>query len=394
MLFALKQNYPHRSVILVAAAIAFSLLGDQALYSVLPIHFQKLGLMPFQVGVLLSVNRWIRLLTNHLAEKLTRITDPVVLLTAALILGSLLTFSYGYFPFFLFLLSARLLWGLSWSVLRQIGVMTAINSASTDKTARTIGFFNGIVRIGAIGGLLVGALLYDSTGFTQAFLILAAVSLTGVPLGFTSQKLLISKNLPVAKKPEPAPLGYFNFLFFTGFVVGCVGPGLIMSTLGFILKNQVGETLTILTIVIGIATINGLLLSTQSIINTLGAPFIGTFLDWFGHRRGALMFLSAATCALFGAVVANHVFLLMLLILVFFICEAAVPIMLSVRAGRNGPKTFAAFATSGDLGAALGPIIGWTVFEFVLLPRITFVIGGLLYTVATILSFREFTKNR
>jgi hypothetical protein len=53
-----------RPVILVALATAFSLLGDQLLYSVLPSHYTALGLLPYQVGLLLSANRWIRLLTK------------------------------------------------------------------------------------------------------------------------------------------------------------------------------------------------------------------------------------------------------------------------------------------------------------------------------------------
>ena len=47
-------------VALVALATAFSLLGDQMLYSVLPTYYDSLGLTYIQVGVILSANRWIR----------------------------------------------------------------------------------------------------------------------------------------------------------------------------------------------------------------------------------------------------------------------------------------------------------------------------------------------
>jgi len=55
---------------LVGGATAFSLLGDQALYAVLPVYLEPLGLSAIQVGVLLSANRWVRLLTNHLAHRI------------------------------------------------------------------------------------------------------------------------------------------------------------------------------------------------------------------------------------------------------------------------------------------------------------------------------------
>ena len=388
----LSHKLPHRSVFLAALAIAFCLLGDQALYSVLPIHFQKLGLLPYQVGILLSANRWIRLLTNHLAEKLTRLIDPLILFPASLVLGAILTVSYGTFSLFVFLLGARLLWGFSWSCQRQIGVMASVAGSTADSTARSIGIFNGIVRIGSVGGLFMGALLYDTLGFTRAFLILAAISIPSIPLGFVSQKMRLSTDRLPHSEEKSNPIAQFKFIFFAGFVIGCVGPGLIASTLGYILKEQVGDTLTVMTVVVGIATINGLLLSSQSLINTLGAPFLGVYLDWFGHQRGTLLFFSIATCALAGAVIATNAIILMLLVLLYFICEAAIPIMLYSRAGRDGPKTLAAMATFSDLGAAVGPIVGWTVLEFITLPKITFIIGAVLYGLATVLSLREFSK--
>ena len=76
---------------LVALATAFSLLGDQALYSVLPVIHSDLGLSALQVGLLLSVNRWIRLLTNEFAHRLAARHAPAYLLPAALLLGAITT---------------------------------------------------------------------------------------------------------------------------------------------------------------------------------------------------------------------------------------------------------------------------------------------------------------
>ena len=62
--------------LLVALATGFSLLGDQALYAVLPVIHSDLGLSALQVGLLLSVNRWIRLLTNEFAHRLAATMAP------------------------------------------------------------------------------------------------------------------------------------------------------------------------------------------------------------------------------------------------------------------------------------------------------------------------------
>lgn len=103
---------------LVALATAFSLLGDQALYSVLPVMHADLGLSALQVGLLLSVNRWIRLLTNEFAHRLAARRAPTYLLPAALLLGAITTALYAMSSAFTVLLLARMLWGLAWSFIR------------------------------------------------------------------------------------------------------------------------------------------------------------------------------------------------------------------------------------------------------------------------------------
>ena len=65
----------------------------------------------------------------------------VALLMAVLLLGAALAACYGLLPLFPVLLAARLLWGLCWSFLRHIGIMTAVDSAHGGNLANTIGRF-------------------------------------------------------------------------------------------------------------------------------------------------------------------------------------------------------------------------------------------------------------
>ena len=114
----------NRSVVFVGAATAFSLLGDQALYAVLPVYYESLGLKALEVGILLSANRWIRLLTNDLAHRLA--AQPgfgqKALFVGAFGLGAATTLVYGLTASFTWLLLARLAWGLAWSFIRHLGV--------------------------------------------------------------------------------------------------------------------------------------------------------------------------------------------------------------------------------------------------------------------------------
>lgn len=112
----------------IAAATALSLLGDAVMYSVLPSYYGQIGLSPLQVGILLSINRWGRLTSNHLAERCYRGTSVKVWLVSAYLLGSLLTATYGLFKAFSVLLVARILWGVCFSFIRQAGIMTVVNT--------------------------------------------------------------------------------------------------------------------------------------------------------------------------------------------------------------------------------------------------------------------------
>ena len=177
-------------------------------------------------------------------------------------------------------------------------------------------------------------------------------------------------------------------------VVGCVGPGLVMSTLGFILKNQLGSAVSAGTALIGVATINGILLASRHIIGTLGAPFFGVFVDWIGYRKGAFICFTTSTNTLATAMAAQGVVLLLSMILLFFISAAVAMVLLSAKAATSGSRTYASFATALDLGAAVGPLVGWTIFEFISIPATSFAVGGSLYAVAMIFSIRQLKRSR
>lgn len=381
------RPHPSRRVVLVAAAVAFALLGDQALYAVLPVCFEQLGLIPFQVGVLLSANRWIRLLTNQVAERLTRRFDARWLMLGVLILGSLLTVAYGTCRLFSALLTARLLWGLCWSVMRQIGVMTAIESATTGSLGRALGLYNGVTRLGSVAGHFVGALLYDVIGFSATFLIFGAISLLAAPLGTAARARPEPERLPGASLDGRRRGSALMALLFCGFVAGCVGPGLVMSTLGFVLKARVGSSISIAGLAVGVATLNGLVLASRNVINSLGAPVLGGLLDKIGHRRGASGFCSGAALVLLAASAASNTVTLVSLVVIFFVCATSVLVVYGAAAGGGGSRTYAWYATAVDLGAAVGPLAGWTMVEFGHSPTKAFAVGGALYALAALASF-------
>lgn len=378
---------PPRRVLFIGIAIAFSLLGDQALYAVLPIYFNEIGLAPIHVGLILSANRWIRLLTNPLAERLTSRYNSAFLLTASLILGALITLIYASFSLFPVLLLARMLWGLCWSFLRQIGIMTSVRSSKDKNIAQVMGYYNGLSRIGSVVGLLIGGVMFDLIGFSPTFILLGIVSLLGVPLGSVSQKRLkpFTKSSSWFKKHSGSKRRVYGLLV-RGFVLGCVGSGLIMATLGAILANIVGSSIPIGKLLIGVATLNGFLLAARWIFEILCAPFLGALTDRMGHRIGSFVFFGIGTMSLFACGIVSNILVLSFLILIFFVCGTTLTAVLAAEAGKRGSKTIALYASAWDFGAAIGPLLGWTILAIIFSPNLIFTFGGSLYFIASFVS--------
>ena len=383
---------PSRPVVLVGVATAFSLLGDQTLYAVLPSHYTALGLLPYQVGLILSLNRWIRLLTNHLAERLCRRYSLTALLCFSLLLGSLLTVVYGTVSLFAVLLAARVLWGLCWSFIRQVGLMTVAESASSHTIGQMMGYYNGISRTGSMAGNFVGALGHDLFGYRRTLLAFGALSFVTVPLGLLARWGVQSRRRAL---PAVASAGWQSpGLLVSGFVVGCVGAGLVMSTLGLVLKQSLGDSFTLWGLTIGVATLTGSLLTGRWITDALGAPALGALSDRVGRRWGAMVFFGVGALALLWGSRAEGIHPLVLSVLLFFVCGTGAAVVTISEASTRGPRAVASYVTAADLGSAAGPVIGWMTQQASLSSDLIFAVGAGMYALAMLAAPRTFADTR
>ncbi len=382
---------PSRTTFFTATATALSLLGDQALYALLPLYFQEIGLLPIQVGILLSANRWVRLLTNHLAGRLVDRFPVNLMLVLSLALGALLSLAYAYISSFLVLLVARCLWGLCWSFIRHISVMGVVSSTEPQNLGQIMGFYNGITNIGSVLGIVLGGILFDLIGFSTTLALFCLFSLFAVP--FAMRSGVLTSSIITDPQQNNQSSTRYSALLCCGFCIGSVGPGLIMSTLGFILLSRYGTEVALMGFVVGIATLNGLLLGCRFVLETLGAPIYGALIDRTGIRLGAPL------CFLVGLIVmlllnlSENLAGLALGMIVFFTCGTALSTVLSAEASRLGAKVFARYATACDLGSAFGPVIGWGAYELIGTPNFVFVLGAGLYAIGMFSTFAAFRQE-
>ena len=383
----------------MTAVMAAVIMGDSMLYNVLPSNVAAFGVPAGLVGVLLSANRFVRLASNPLAAwAFQRFgLDKPFLFSIVLSVGT--TVAYGAGHGFAVLLLARVLWGVCYSMLRLGGYLVVLEVSPESARGRLMGFFSGGGRAGSVVGVLLGGLLFDLAGRTSSFLIIAGLGLLGLPAllalgrdyhGPTAVgRVTLSPDpseaathpvrrshrgiwdLLLSPVPELSPRQLRQLLAvdLTIFVFYFVMTGVLVSTLGFYLSDELGEEgATIGGVVVGIATLNGVLLATNWIA-ALGTPYLGHLGDRFG--RESVLLIAVPVCIV-GLLLLSYPVLLLLTLLwlpIAFIGAAATHVSLDTLAGGLAPahrraQVMSRYATWQDLGSAAGPLLAYAVLGF------------------------------
>ncbi|MDF1514841.1 MAG: MFS transporter, partial [Anaerolineae bacterium] len=154
-------------------------MGDATLYTVLPTHTAEVGITLAQVGIMLGVNRAIRLLSNPAAGIAYDRIQRRWIFVPALFLGAISTAIYGLAGNFWLLLFGRLLWGISWSGI-WVGGTTMILDVATDQNR---GKWSGLYQIWFFTGTAIGALsggvMTDVLGYYGTMWVCSAVTAIG-----------------------------------------------------------------------------------------------------------------------------------------------------------------------------------------------------------------------
>jgi predicted MFS family arabinose efflux permease len=382
---------PQRQIVYFATAMSLVNLGDTLFYVVVPTYYTHLGLIPFQVGILLSVNRWIRLATNHLVEYGYRRYPSDLWLLGAFFLGSVVCTVYGFAATFFVFLVARVGWGIAYSLLRQAGIMNVVSCSSEKDLAEQMGYFTGINALWRTSGLFLGALCHDVLGFAVTFIGLGILSLLSLPLGRQSQKRPKREDRHAVAGQERK--GTWSFVCF-GTAMGLVGGGMIFSTLGLVLKTKFGGTVSLAGFAVGAATVTGLVMGMRQFIDGLGGPFLGAFMDRIGRERAIGWLFLAGSGLLFLVGLQSSILGLVALITMYFMSATALYTVLYAQAGQSGPRAVASFATAMDLGMSIGPMIGWGIAQFELPLSSIFMTCAFFYGVGAAVAFRTLAERR
>lgn len=363
-------------IVIVALVTAMSLLGDSMLYIVLPLYWKEAGLDSiWQVGVLLSINRFIRLPFNPIVGWLyNKITLKTGLLIA-IILGSITTLGYGLFTGFIAWIILRSVWGIAWSFFRIGGLSIVVFNTEKANRGKSIGLYNGLHRLGSLFGMLLGGLLVPILGLSTVAIIFGCLTLLGLPLILmyvntksTGENVQDNKVGMVKERIVDRLKQGRGMIIFTGFCITLLIQGIFISTLSSVIEHFHGERVTLFGAVMSATFLAGLLLS----VRWIWEPFLGArFGIWSDGAKGRVpvLVLSLLFASLTFGSISYDLPLVVMIFFTFLVMIAATSlttivdaIALDVSKNTNVVSFLTTYTVAQDLGASVGPFISFMIF--------------------------------
>lgn len=328
-------------MVLPGLVIAFGMIGDTLLYAVLPLYHDDFGLSLAMVGVLLSLNRWIRLLANSGVAAIGEKVGPHALMIAAATGAAISTTVYGLVESAAIQIAARILWGMSYSALNLSTLAYAVSDrANAGKRVGTSRAAIGVVQAMSLVG---GAWLALQVGPRSVFLIYGALTL--VALGAA----LLLPHVP----PEPVANQGFRLpiphrLETWGFVMGFTGDGVFLLTLAFLMKDSITSLAPVLA--------TALLLALRWLVEITTGPIGGWIGDKFGARQISI-FNGALLVVGFALIAADHeVAGALIVVMTRGLFNTLIPVLVIERRQGSVLSSQASYSTWRDFGAAVGPL--------------------------------------
>jgi MFS family permease len=356
---------PQRVINVLGIGIILSDLGDNTLYTVLPdpTIWSRVGLTFAWVGVLLGINRIVRLVFNVgagvLYDRLPRRRLLIGSIVLAAICNVIYAISFGPAPF----LVGRILWGAAWSGL-WIGGNTVVLDVSTDADrGRNSGRFQMLFFIGVAAGTLFGGATTDLLGFQGGLWFGAALMGFGAIFWYFklpetrpedgAQKIEVPdwRDFPIRESLAAAvPLMAVRFVF----------AGVMAATTILWLEQYVGRELSLAFIVVPLATLTGAFSAVRVLTSIVGAPIAGRASDRIG-RRWPVMAVglgigATGTWLMGGEVLWLALFGALLAAVTSGSVSALSPAIIGDRVGEGRQSRGLSVVFSlGDVASALGP---------------------------------------
>jgi DHA1 family inner membrane transport protein len=321
--------------------IAVAMIGDTLLYAVLPLYHQDFGISLAMVGVLLSLNRWIRLLANSGVAAIGERVGPHALMVMAAIGSIVSTTLYGLVESETVQIIARMLWGVSYASLNLSTLAYAVSDRAN--AGKRVGASRAAIGLVQAMSLVGGAWIVLQVGPRSVFLIFGGLTL--ISLGAA----LLLPRLPrevAARKGFRLP--FPHRLETWGFVMGFTGDGVFLLTLAFLMKDSITSVAPVMA--------TAMLLALRWLVEVTTGPIGGWIGDRFGARRISIVNGTLLVAGFVLIAFDHEVIGALVIVMTRGMFNTLIPVLVIERGHASVLSSQASYSTWRDFGAALGPL--------------------------------------
>jgi MFS family permease len=324
----------------------------------------SLGISRPMVGVILSLNRWVRLLTNPLAARLYERFPAGALILVAIVLSAATTAMYALPAALGVFLIGRLLWGFSFSLLRLGSFLATLEDAASH-AGRRIGNTRAVWGMGYFAGAAFAPFAIESMGWTGACLVAAALTLVA-GIGPASVASTWRRRIRVpeaghvpASVWEPRLLA----LFVTATVQLGLFAGILVAAGGFRVDELFHDGAPIFASVVPATFVAAAFLLTQRIAQVAWTPIAGRWSDRSANGAFVISTVIAVVSVSFLASLELGPILFVVIGGCAFVNGLTATIAVELAVSRRSrdhdrPRILAALHTWQDAGAAGGALLG------------------------------------
>ena len=365
-----------KPIIGLALLTAACLIGDSMLYIVLPTHWKEAGLNSlWEVGVLLSINRLVRLPLNPIVGCLYKKISTRQGVFFASFLALLTTLSYGLVKGFFLLLIVRCIWGVAWTFLRLGSYFVIIDCSNDSNRGHCMGVFNGLYRLGSLVGMLAGGFIADSYGLSITAIIFSTITLLAIPIAF----IWVSNSKNNSRGTEKSNINRsvlwkdtaIFWALMTGMLVAMIYQGIFTATLSYLVQVHNSEPIIFSGITIGAASLAGIIQAIRWGWEPWLAPWVGKKSDGKYGRRTVLL-VSLMLASVFFVLIPFNIPLIPWLIIIIGIQLTATALTtitdaIAADAASSSSKflVLTSYSLAIDVGAAVGPFLGYSLNTYV-----------------------------
>ena len=410
------RNQPSvwRVLIPLGSAVVLSLAGDQTLYATLATQADVVGISVASVGLMLAVNRLVRIPGNPLGGVLVDRFGRRWPFIAGMFLGTLSTVActvvHGFWP----LLATRALWGISWILINISGLSMILDITVPENRGRINGLYQFAFLLGLSVTAMAGGFLVDALGFRAALWVCAGATAAG----FLIALFALPETAPAAMKrdrPRTPPRKFQPTSLIPGLtrrvktmwagldrriyavtlmysVARFAGHGVIMSTMSLLLATRFGDTVSVGQLVIGVPSMAGMLVGLGPLMGMVAGPIAGHISDsprgrWrvigSGFALGIIGFALLALDRSLWVIVAGR--------LVASLADGILAPTMVAQAGDLTPPerqgaVMGLYAGGGDIGGTIGPILAYAMAQTIDLSWV-YALCGVLYAATLVLTW-------